>query len=72
MLQSRQKPMKRNQGEISELKTGASKLKVIGENQKQIEYKRRKDHEFEDRSKGSLEHRKSVIGEKYGPRDSPK
>lgn len=33
LLQSRQKPMKRNQGEISELKTGASKLKVIGENQ---------------------------------------
>lgn len=50
-LQSRQKPMKRNQGEISELKIGASKLKVIGENQKQIEYKRRKDHELEDQSK---------------------
>lgn len=43
--------MKRNQGEISELKIGASKLKVIGENQKQIEYKRRKDHELEDQSK---------------------
>lgn len=32
--------------EKSELKIGASKLKVIGENQKQIEYKRRKDHEL--------------------------